>query len=172
MVSTHVKFVNTNTAFQESIIDAGRKIGFAIPDFRETFESVICENEAIITEFAAILISEINHTVVNNGQTLVSLAGKSGESILALDAKTHAVILNTIGNSPGDTTTPISGLSIAVRALGADISPGNVKVTIVNFLEASVLNKNVTVSATLANSCAGIWAVGETSGDVRDKSAG
>ena len=118
------------------------------------------------------MVSEVDHAVVDVGQALVPLAGESAESILALDAESHAVILDTIGDCTGDTAAPVGSLGESVRALSANVGGGNVEVAVVDFLQTPVLNENVAVSATLADGGASVLAVGETSGDVSNKRAG
>ncbi len=106
------------------------------------------------------------------GQALVTFAGQSGEGVLALDAKTHAVILNAVGDGTGNTGAPVSGLSETIGALSADVSAGDVEVALVDLLQTTVFNEDVAVRASLTNGGTGILAVRETSGDVSNKSTG
>jgi len=72
------------------------------------------------------LVAEVNQAIWGVGQALVSLAGEPGEGILALYAKTNAVILDAVGDGTGNAAAPVRGLSEAVSALGTDVGAGDI----------------------------------------------
>jgi hypothetical protein len=141
-------------------------------NFRQALKTVVGEDEAVVTELATVLVSKVNHAEVDEGQALVAFAGQSRESVPALDAKTHAVVLNAVGDGTGNAGAPVGSLGESVRALGADISAGNVEVAVVDLFQATVLHKNEGVGAGVADGGGGILTVRETSGDVSYKSTG
>jgi len=171
-VSTDEVLIDAGSAAQFGVINVGSFVSLAVFDFRQALKRVASEDETVVAEFTAVLVTNVDHAIVDVGQTLVTLARQSGESVLALDAKTHTIILNAVGNGTRNTRAPIRGLSESVRALSADVSAGDVKVTVVNLFQTTVLNENVAAGAGLADGGSSILAVRETSGDVSDKSTG
>ena len=152
--------------------DGGGGVGHAVLDLRQTALAVGGQDEAVVAEPAAVLGAEVDLAVVDGGQALVALAAEPGEGVLAEDAEAHAVILDAVGDGSGNARAPVGGLGEAVGALGADVGGRDVKVAVVDALEAAVLNENVGAGTALADGGRGLLAVGETARDVRHERAG
>jgi hypothetical protein len=172
LVSAREELIGASSASVTDVADVRSFVDLTVLNFRQALESVGSSNESFVANSATVGSTRVNHAVVDLGQTLVTFAGQSGEGVLALDAKTHTVILNAVGDGTGDTGAPVGGLSETVGALSADVSAGDVEVTVVDLLQTTVFNEDEVVRASLTNGGTGILAVRETSGDVSHKSTG
>jgi hypothetical protein len=169
LISTDIEFARTSLARQIRVVDRRGKIFLAVLNLRQALHAISSQDESIVADLAAVLGSMVNHTVIYRQKALVALAGQTREVVLAADTETHAVVLPTVGDGSRNAAAPISGLSEATGAVGADVGVGNVQVAVIDFLQAAVLDKNKAIRARLTDSGRSVLRVRETSGDVSNQ---
>lgn len=59
------------------------------------------------------MVSEVDGAVGDEQKTSISLGRKTGEGIGALNAKSHTIVLDTVGDGSWNARTPVPSLGIA-----------------------------------------------------------
>ena len=170
-IGANVVFGGAGLASKRSGSAVGAVVCNTVRDFSQTSEGVSGQNEAVQAKLATVLVSEVNSAVRDEDQTRVTLGGKPREGVVAKNTKTHAIVLNAVGDGSGNARAPIPGLSETIRALGADVGSGDVAIAVGNSEKALVLGQHVAVRAGLANCGGSVGTIGETTDDVSHHSA-
>lgn len=143
----------------------------AFGNFGHAPQRIRGQDEPVVAELASVLGSEVDLAVVNESETLSSLAGQSRESVITLNAESHAIVLDAVGDCARDAAAPVWGLGKTIGAFGADVGIGNVQIAVVDLLEAAVLHQNEAFRALEADGQRSVLRVGETSRDVSNQGA-
>lgn len=75
---------------------------------------------------AEVLVSDVSQTVWDVDEADVAVDGQAGEVGVTLNAETQAVVLETVADASWNARSPVSGLSVTVGAVGAQVGPWDV----------------------------------------------
>ena len=91
---------------------------------------------AVEAGLAEVLVIDVGQAVLDVDQADVSVDGESGQVIMASDAETEAVVLQTVTDAAWDASRPVLGLSVAIGAAGAQVGAWDVGEAVGNLWQA------------------------------------
>lgn len=170
-ISSDVESVEAGLTFQGFGSESRGFVGDTSVNFGQASFIVSSKHVPIVASLTEVLVAEVDTAVVDLSQTKVSFGAKSGEIFVAFNAKSQAVVNQTVSDRSGFALSPVGRLSVSGSAPGTKVGTGNVGIAVRNTLQATVIDQKCGVGAAKTNSGGSVSAVVSASWNVSDDDA-